>query len=163
MTRALIAGADNQEIADLALAAHSLLGAECSFLALQLDTSTTDPELAWGTSRPVVRQLVIEPEPGDVPARYSVTMSTGIEHPLGTDGDAAPTILDAAHANGVDLIVTAVRSQGWFARVFSGSAALDLLDGTDLPVLLINRTNNVIARTSGEDRLSNLDPSTPPD
>lgn len=144
MTRALIAGADADEIAELVRVARTVLAPSCSYLSLEIDTSTTDPKLAWGTEGPVLRQLEIaDAETGDVSTQPAVTMSSGSERPLGPDGDVAPAILEAARAAGVDVIVTAVRPQGWFARVFSGSAALELLDASEIPVLMVNHRQGV--------------------
>ncbi len=144
MTRALIAGADAVEIAHLVRVARTVLAPSCSYLSLEIDTSTTDPKLAWGTEGPVLRQLEIaDAETGDVSAQPAVTMSSGTERPLGPDGDVAPAVLEAARAAGVDVIVTAVRPRGWLARVFSGLAELDLLNASEIPVLIVNDRQGV--------------------
>lgn len=139
MRRALIAGADTAEISELARKAGHLFGDSCAFYALELDTSSVDPALAWGTAQPVVRRFSVAADDGaERFGEPEKAKSTGVRRPLGSDGDVAPTILDIAHDFAADVIVTAARSQGWFARMFSGSAARDLLDTSDIPVLMVN-------------------------
>lgn len=128
-TRVLVVGGNGDEIAALGAVVDLLLDGRCDTLAMQLDTSSVDPTLAWGTEGPRVVELTrtTAHRAGEV----------GQEQPLPEDGDSWKAITAAAERYDVHLIAAVQKRQRWLSRLLSGSAARDLLDRTDWPLLLI--------------------------
>jgi nucleotide-binding universal stress UspA family protein len=82
---------------------------------------------------------------------------SGHEQPLAEDGDSWKAIVVAARRYDVDLVN---KRQGWFSRLFSGSAAQDLVTHADWPVLLVS--DEALARqtsTSRSDPATGLSPA----
>jgi nucleotide-binding universal stress UspA family protein len=57
--------------------------------------------------------------------------------PIGDTGDPAMTIIDAAHAHQVDVIVIGHEDRSWFARLVEGSVSKNILRESDVPVLVV--------------------------
>lgn len=125
--RVLLVGKSLDEVLALRAAAARVVGNDIELLALQAESASSDAELAWGTKRLEVRRLAAG---GD-------SFGPGVAQPLGPDGDVWKAVADAAHDHGVDLVAIASHHQGWFRRVFKGSAACDVLERCDLPVLAV--------------------------
>lgn len=142
MVRALVVGETDGEIARLVSIAEGLLDLEAT-LALQIDSSSIDPELAWGTAKPVVRSVqgaegCDEACRDEGPLDRDGQRSDGTEQPLAVDGETARTVLEVAHRYDVAVIVTtSATERRWFARVLAGSAADDLVRTSDVPLLLV--------------------------
>lgn len=84
------------------------------------DSDVTPREFAQTTADDVAAQAGLE----DVTA-------------VGDVGDPAAAIIDAAHANQVDVVVVASHDRGWFSRLFTGSVKDDLLRSADFSVLVV--------------------------
>jgi hypothetical protein len=125
--RALVVGGDTEGVTKLTDVVIALLGPGCEVAAIELDTSSVDSQLAWGTAGPRVRPIT------------PLTCDRGAlgEQPLAEDGDTWKAIVDAAHRTEADVIVVLRRHQHWLSRVFSGSAARDLIEHSELPVLVV--------------------------
>lgn len=136
--RALLVGGDRAEIATLGTLVDDLLGDRAELLAMELDTSSVDPTLAWGTEGP--RVVALRSPDAPPPA------AAGVEQPLPEDGDSWRAIADAAGRHHAHVVVIVNRHQRWFSRVFSGSAARDLVTHAQVPVLLVS--DATLERTS---------------
>lgn len=126
--RVLIVGASDEEIAALSEVALRFITPDAEVFGLEAEAVSSDAELAWGTKHLEIRRL-----PGD----RGDPLEPGASQPLGEDGDVGTAIIEAAHRNGVEVVVVASHRQGWLRRVFAGSAAHDLLDHADFPVLAV--------------------------
>lgn len=138
--RVLVVGRDGPEVLSLHEAVEALLARGTAYLALELDTTSQDPALAWGTELPIVRDLV-PPLEGSIvqPEQESTSQEPGRSaEPLAEDGDSWRAINGAARRYNVDLVVMSVPRQSWISRLFSGSAAGELVANGDVPVLLVH-------------------------
>ena len=139
--RVLVVGADRNELTALASLVGCLLGQRAELLAVELDTSSVDPALAWGTEGP---RVVVLPSPDAPPPA-----AAGVEQPLAEAGDSWKAIVDVAARHHVHVVAIVDRHQRWFSRVFSGSAARDLIAQAQVPVLLVSEA--ALERTSSTD------------
>jgi len=57
--------------------------------------------------------------------------------PIGDTGDPAMTIVDAAHAHQVDVIVIGHEDRSWFSRLVEGSVSKNVIRESDIPVLVV--------------------------
>jgi hypothetical protein len=126
-TRALVVGRDGSEIEVLTDIARVRVGPDCEVIALELDTTSVDPDLAWGTAMPHLRPI----------DRCADTTFLG-DQPLPEDGTTWKAILAAAEHSGAEVIVIARRPQSWLGRVLLGSAANDLVEHSDRPVVVVD-------------------------
>lgn len=124
----LVVGADTAEVSALGDYVTTLLDGRCDLLAIEMDTTSVDPELAWGTEGPNVVRLTSD---------GATAASTAEEEPLAEDGDSWKAIVDAAERHHVDVIALVHRRQPWYSRLLSGSAARDVVAHADHPVLLV--------------------------
>jgi nucleotide-binding universal stress UspA family protein len=132
-TRVLVVGRDGDEVSDVASVVTDLLQRRCTIVSMELDTSSVDPSLAWGTEGP----RVVEHRAGPLRGAVDEPDSTGEEQPLPEDGDTWKAIAHAARRYDIQLVAAVEKQQGWWSRLFSGSAAHDLVVNAGWPVLLV--------------------------
>ena len=130
-TRVLVVGADTAEVTVLGAYVRTLFHGRCDLLAIEIDTTSVDPALAWGTEGPRVVAL----DPIDA----TPTPTPGEEQPLAEDGDSWKAIAAAAKRHHVHLIALVNIRQSWYSRWLSGSAARDVAAHAQHPVLLVPR------------------------
>lgn len=125
--RVLLVSHHEQELSALHDAARRIVGPNAVMLALDADSSGHDVELAWGRKALELREL-------DAAGKFASPAAT---QPVDADGDVWKAIVDTAHRNRVDLVAIASHPTGWLHRLLKGSAAHDMLEHGDLPVLAV--------------------------
>ena len=126
--RVLVVGANPREIEVLRDAVVRFLVSDVEIFGLEVEAASSDAALAWGTKHLEIRRL---------PGTDGGSLGPGATQPLGEDGDVGRAIIEVAHRNGVEVVVVASHRRGWLRRVFAGSAAHDLLDHADFPVIAV--------------------------
>jgi nucleotide-binding universal stress UspA family protein len=69
-------------------------------------------------------------------------------------GPAAPTIVEAAEVENVDLIIMTSHGRGGASRLFFGSVAESVLHGTRLPVLIVRDIGSPVMPLLGATQVS---------
>ena len=150
MTKILLALDDTEEARTAAETAHRLFGDSVEYLAVYV---SADPEatssMTWGSvygypfaAPPVLLDdiarsatEVVETARTEASRRAA---EAGVEaEALGEVGDPAHAISRAAHDHGVDLIVVGHAARGWLRSLFDPSVTDDLIDSTDIPVMVV--------------------------
>lgn len=124
--RALIVGDSLEEIQALRATSTGMVGRDAPVIALEASRNSADMDLIWSTHPVKIYELTDTDhrEPGVL-----------VEEFCSDDADVWKVIVDAAHRYEVDVIVIAGHRRGWLRRLVSGSAARDLLNHSDVPIL----------------------------
>lgn len=144
----LIAVEDEEDSVRTLRVAHQLFGDSAEYLAINVGEGRyTSMQWAYvypvafpGTWHPSARTADQPSHVGSAEAvADSVADAAGMPSVtgLGNVGDPATAILEAAHDNGVDVVVIGAHERGWFSRLFSGSVEQDLMRTGDFSVLVV--------------------------
>lgn len=150
MTKILLALDDTEAARTAAEAAHRLFGDDAEYLAVYV---TADPEatssMTWGSvygypfaAPPVLlddmaRSATEVVETARAEASRQAT-EAGVEaQAVGEVGHPAHAISRAARDHDVDLIVVGHAHRSWLRSLFDPSVTDDLIDDTDIPVMVV--------------------------
>ena len=155
MTRILLALDDTEAARLAAETAHTLFGDAADYLAVYV---SADPEatssMTWGSvygypfgAAPVLLDDmarsaadVVDSARAEASRRAA---DAGVEaEALGEVGDPAHAISRAARDHAVDLIVVGHGHRSWLRSLFDPSVTDDLIDTTDIPVMVVPAPTN---------------------
>lgn len=125
--RMLLVGQSLDELLALRAVVTRLAGPAVELLAVQADSASNDPELAWGRRRLELRRLALD----------AAEFEPDGNEPLGSDGDVWQAVVGAARRHRVDLIAITSHPQSWIKRLVKGSAAADVVEHSGVPVLAV--------------------------
>jgi nucleotide-binding universal stress UspA family protein len=150
MTRILLALDDTDAARTAAETAHALFGDDAEYLAVYV---TADPEatssMTWGSvygypfgAPPVLlddmaRSAIDVVESARAEASRHAAEAGVDARAVGEVGDPAHAISRAAHAHDVDVIVVGHAHRSWLRSLFDPSVTDDLIDATDIPVMVV--------------------------
>lgn len=150
MTKILVALDESDSARHAARTAHELFGADAEYLAVSVASHPEATSAAtWGSVYGY--PFGAAPSVLDQLARSATDVVTAAEHdaadradeagltadPLGAIGDPAHAIARAAQRYEVDVIVVGHQHHGWLRSLLDPSVADDLVDLTDVPVLVV--------------------------
>jgi nucleotide-binding universal stress UspA family protein len=152
MTKILIAVDESDDSVNAARAAHRLFGDDADYLVINVGTLLATDAMAWGYAYPVAMPMVTYPPEVIEPRQGRPTQMEAAEDraiavaaaahlddagTVGTVGDPADAILEAAKANEVDVIVVGSHDRNWFTRLLTGSVSGELVRHSEVPVLVV--------------------------
>ena len=155
--RVLIAVDGTDHSVTVAHTANRLFGDAAEYLVLNVAEIAVGGWAApYGAVSPMAAPMMTAPEavggvePLDVQSTadaardqaQAVVTSSALPdaEPMGDTGDPAMTIVDAAHAHDVDVIVIGHEDRSWFSRLVEGSVSKSVIRESDIPVLVVPYT-----------------------
>lgn len=125
--RMLLVGQSLDELLALRAVVTRLVSPAVELFAVQADSASTDPELAWGRRRLELRRLALD----------GAELEPDVHELLGSDGDVWQAVVGAAQRHRVDLIAITSHPQSWIRRLLKGSSAADVVEHSGVPVLTV--------------------------
>jgi nucleotide-binding universal stress UspA family protein len=126
LLRAMLVVDEHGQPDELSERVEKLFGPRCEVLTMETDDASMDLDLAWGTDAIEVRAPAT---PSSPPA--------DIDEILPEDGETWRAVVEAARRHGAHVIVVAHRRRSWIRRLLQGSAAADVIEHSDLPVVVM--------------------------
>jgi nucleotide-binding universal stress UspA family protein len=151
MTKVLIAADDSESSIRAARAARKLFGPNANYTVISVgpsaDLSWGEDLMSWGMAYTLAEPppgyvggmpLVMHETSGALRTAQKVADAAGLADAIviGDEGARARTILDAAHALEVDVIVVGSRDRSWFSKLLDPSTEASVVRDSDVPVLV---------------------------
>jgi nucleotide-binding universal stress UspA family protein len=151
MTKVLIAVDDSESSVRAARTARKLFGPNAEYTVISVgpseDLSWGEDLMSWGMAYALAEPppgyvggmpLVMREKASAVRTAHKVADAADLTRAtvIGEEGARARSILDAAHACEVDVIVVGSHDRSWFSKLLDPSTEATVVRDSDVPVLI---------------------------